>query len=278
MLDKVKLSASIVLYKPDWIVLSRTITHLQAALRYAASEFDLEMTVSFVDNSMDDSWAAEIEQRLNEIAQTAPENLVLKYVRSPSNSGYGHGNNLAIEQAISNYHLVINPDLFVEQDSVLQALRYMQSNTDCGLLVPAVFGEDGERHYLCKRNPTLFVMFLRSFAPAWMQKLFQSKLDSFEMKDRDYDAVMTGVEFPSGCFMFFRTSLLRQLGGFDTRFFMYFEDADIGRRMGEIAQVVYVPMVKVVHKWARGTHRNWHLRLITIRSALIYWKKWGGIF
>jgi hypothetical protein len=96
------------------------------------------------------------------------------------------------------------------------------------------------------------------------------------MRDRDYGAAIHGVPYPTGCFMFFRGEILRQLGGFDPRFFMYLEDADIGRRTLELADVVYVPGVRIVHQWARGSHREWRLRWVTIQSGFRYWRKWGG--
>lgn len=173
---------------------------------------------------------------------------------------------------------MLNPDLFIEQDVLTIAINFMQDNPDVSLLIPFVYGEDGERHYLCKRNPTLFIMFLRSFAPAWLQSCFTSKLTEFEMRDCNYDEPIEPVQFLSGCFMFFRTRILKQLKGFDPDYFLYFEDADIGRRMIKVARVVYVPSVRVVHQWARGTHKNIRLRMATIWSALIYWKKWGGLF
>ncbi|MEN6432046.1 MAG: glycosyltransferase [Smithella sp.] len=193
--------------------------------------------------------------------------------RNTNNIGYGRANNLVIEQSESDYHFVINPDLFVDPKSLVIALHFMQINPDVGLLVPSIFSEDGNRHYLCKRNPTLFILFLRSFAPAWLKACFKSTLDRFEMRDRNYDEIMDDVEFPSGCFMLFRTRIVKQLKGFDPAYFMYFEDADIGRRMLKIARIVYVPAVKVVHKWERGSHSGWHLRWVAMKSGLIYLKK-----
>ena len=78
--------------------------------------------------------------------------------------------------------------------------------------------------------------------------------------------------------MFFRTSPLQTIGGFDPNFFLHYEDADIGRRMLRVARVVYVPQVRVVHQWARDTHRSLKAKIITVKSGLLYWRKWGGVF
>jgi len=270
--DEIKISASLVVYKPDLIVLERTLQALEIAGQEVGKNYAARLQFTLVDNSDDPAWFEHLNAWMKERLSSLPSWSVT-LLRSPGNLGYGRGNNLVIEQADSDYHIVINPDLFVEADSLVQAIRFMQRSPDVGLLVPSVVGEDGERHYLCKRNPTLFTLFLRSFAPSWVSAYFQSTLDWYEMRDRNYDETIDGVEFPSGCFMFFRTSVLKQLTGFDPDYFMYFEDADIGHRMLKIARIVYVPEVKVVHKWVRGTHHSFRLRLETIKSALIYWKK-----
>jgi nucleoside-diphosphate-sugar epimerase len=45
-----------------------------------------------------------------------------------------------------------------------------------------------------------------------------------------------------------------------------------------VARVVYVPAVRVVHQWARDTHRSLQSKLGTVRSGWLYWRKWGGVF
>lgn len=271
------LSASLVVYKPDLAILERTLSALQIAGHEAKKVYDARLELTLVDNSDEDFWFSRLQAWVtNQRAVMADWNLHL--LRSSGNLGYGRGNNLVIERAVSEYHLVINPDLFVEPDALLQSIRFMEENQDVALLTPAIFGENGERHYLCKRYPTLFIMFLRSYAPKWLKSRFQSELDRFEMRDCDYNEQIENVQYPSGCFMFFRTRLLRQQGGFDPSYFLHFEDADLGRRMLGIGRVVYVPSVKVEHLWERGTHKDWRLRWITVKSALIYFKKWGGLF
>ncbi len=270
--SEIRIGASLVVYRPDFITLGRTLQALEIAGMEVRKNYAAHLQLTVVDNSDDSSWFELVNTWMKE--QTASlTSWSVHLMRSPCNLGYGRGNNLVIEKTDSDYHIVINPDLFVEPDSLVQAIRFMERSPDVGLLVPAVFGEDGERHYLCKRKPTLFTLFLRSFAPAWISAYFQSALDLYEMRDRNYDEVIDGVEFPSGCFMFFRTAVLKRLKGFDPEYFMYFEDADIGQRMLKIARIVYVPDVKVIHKWGRGTHHSFRLRLETIKSALIYWKK-----
>jgi len=83
---------------------------------------------------------------------------------------------------------------------------------------------------LNKRYPTLWDLFLRRFIPKRLQKIFRRRMDYYEMRDfgcsREYD-----VPFLSGAFMLCRSDLLKQLGGFDPRYFLHFEDADLCRRV-----------------------------------------------
>jgi nucleoside-diphosphate-sugar epimerase/GT2 family glycosyltransferase len=235
------------------------------------------MNLTLVDNSDDGVTHSKVDAWLEDFRASVPD-WTLQLLRSPGNVGYGRGNNRVIANARADYHIVINPDLFVDADALLQALHFMEDHRDVGLLTPSVFGEEGERHYLCKRYPTLFIMFLRSFAPLWLRAKLSAVVNEFEMRDCNYDKVISPVEYPTGCFMFFRMTPLQVIGGFDPDFFLHYEDADIGRRMLKVARVVYVPAVRVVHQWARGTHRSMHSRLITVRSGWLYWRKWGGMF
>lgn len=271
------LSASLVLYKPDLATLERTLFALQEAGRVAKEDRELLLELTLVDNSCDAALHERLGQWL-EARRAAMSDWTVNLLRSPGNIGYGRGNNLVIEAARSDYHLVVNPDLFVAPDALRETLRFLEDHPETGLLTPAVFGEDGERHYLCKRHPTLLVMFLRSFSPKWLQSWFKPTLAEFEMLDCDYDKPIFDVEYPTGSCMFFRTSVLQQIRGFDPEYFLHYEDADIGRRALQVARVVYVPSVRVVHQWARDTHRSWASRLVTVRSGLLYWRKWGGVF
>lgn len=270
-------SISIVVYQPQLAVLIREFTALTAAFKKASEKLAVEFEIYIVDNSEDLHHASSIKDAL----QTSFAHLSFvqtHYVKSPKNLGYGYGNNLIIPNLNSHYHLVMNPDVFVEEDALLKAIEYLEAHPEIGLLTPAIFGEDGQRHYLCKLNPTLFDMFLRGFAPGLIKKLFHKRLTRFEMRDHNYEEEIKNIAYPSGCFMFFRSNILQQLNGFDERFFMYIEDADIGRRLLVISQSIYLPQVKIIHKWSRQTHAHIRFRWITVKSMLSYWWKYGGIY
>ncbi len=270
----IQITVSVVVYQPEGEVLRRSLESLRVSIEFARRRLPMEVHVCVVDNSLDATYTP----RIQAILDAALSGVDVELLVSPVNGGYGAGNNLAISGVQSDYHLVANPDVFLAEDALAAACDYMAANSEVVLLTPQVCGEDGELHYLCKRHPSLLIMFLRSFAPAIIKRRFVAMLERFEMREQDYSGVICGVGYPTGCFMFFRTHALQAIGGFDERFFMYLEDADIGRRISRWGDVRYVSTVRIVHRWARGTHRNLRLRWITVQSALIYWRKWGGIF
>ena len=99
---------------------------------------------------------------------------------------------------------------------------------------------------------------------------------------REYAMLDEGTDHPfeienaSGCFMLLRTSLFQQIGGFDPRYFMYFEDADLTRTIRKYAKAVCYPLATVYHAWERGSAHNTKLFLIHVHSMLSYFTKWLG--
>jgi hypothetical protein len=274
MNNDLKLSISIVVYRSDLDVFTHSLNALHVAVMNAAGSRSLQVELYIVDNSCDPAWRPRLEAAAG---KAFPANRAIRseVIVSPKNVGYGSANNLAICKVASDYHLVMNPDVCVDPFAIDHALEYMEQNRNAGLLVPDVRGEDGIRHYLCKRDPTLFIMTLRGFGPSWLNRLFLRKLNHFEMRDRDHERDIHDVEFPTGCFMFFRTLLLKTIGGFDPRFFLYFEDADVGREMRQVAPIHYVPQVRIVHRWTRGFRNSWYLRWCIVKSGIIYFRKWA---
>jgi GT2 family glycosyltransferase len=130
-----------------------------------------------------------------------------------------------------------------------------------------VRGPAGERQYLCKRYPSLWVLFLRGFAPAFVRARFSTAIESYEMRDIPADHPFAPIPLASGCFMLLRTELFERLGGFDPRFFMYFEDYDLSLRIGREASVAYVPGARIVHHGGEASRKGPRHVAWFVRSA-----------
>lgn len=202
--------------------------------------------------------------------------LPVKYHFYGANSGYGRGHNKAIEECSdSKFHVIINPDITIAPSTIEALVAFMEENTDIGLVCPSVLNEDGSTQYLNKRYPTVMDLFIRRFVPKVFKPLIRRRLDYFEMKVTGYDEICD-VEYMTGCFMFCRTDILRKIGGFDPRYFMYFEDCDLGRKFQQSGyRTVYYPHASVTHLWERASHKNLKMTWVHIVNMFRYFNKWG---
>ncbi len=205
------------------------------------------------------------------------DNPKIHYIHS-LNIGYGGGHNIALRLAVdagAKYHAVLNPDIYWSDNVIAGLTEFMEQHPDCGLVMPRICYPDGSIQRLCKLLPTPMNLLVRRFVPF---ESLRRRLDyHYEMQWADYSRTME-VPSLSGCFMFLRCDVLQRTGFFDKRFFMYAEDLDLCRRIGQVAQTVYYPGVSVCHKYEKGSYKNRKLLKCHIRSVIQYFNKWGWFF
>lgn len=223
---------------------------------------DIDFKLYVLDNGSSDGTPEFIEKNYPDVT----------VIRSGKNVGFGAGHNIIINQVESKYHAVINPDIVLTQNAVKKMADYMDENPDIGLLSPRICFPDGRDQILGKRNPHLKYLVASRFRGDEPSKL----LKEYAMLDCDLSKP-TEIENATGCFMFIRTDILKSIGGFDDGFFMYFEDADLARRINEVSKCVYYPDAVVNHVWGRDSKRNFKLMLVHINSMLRYFRKWKTI-
>lgn len=264
------LSISIVTYHPDVVLLAQTFTSLNAAFGcLRESRPRLRISVSLVDNGglPDLSAVREMLDRMD---------IAFHVLSGHGNVGYGRGHNLAIGQAQSRCHLVLNPDIDLEPSALAAALDFLDAHPDVGLLTPRIDDDAGHVQYLCRRYPALIDFFVRGFLPRTLRKHFNRRLSRLEMRDEiDESRVVWDPPIVSGCFMLFRTDTLKRLRGFDPRYFLYFEDYDLSLRTSRLARIAYVPAVGVVHHGGGAARKGFaHVRLF-VTSAFRFYNRFG---
>ena len=246
-----KLSATVVTYRPDVAVLERCLASLATAT-VRAREAGLASAVLYVvDNGPADALGP-IAQAVRAFAPAGR----LEILHGHGNVGYGRANNLVLPRLDSDLHLVMNPDVELDRDALAAAIEALRDDEALGAVAPAVRGPSGERQFLCKRYPSVWVLFLRGFAPRFLRARFAAALDHYEMRDLPPEGAIATVPLASGCFMLMRTALFKRLGGFDPRFFMYFEDYDLSLRIGREARVAYVPQARIVHHGGEASRKG----------------------
>ena len=265
-------SASIVVFHPEPRLFARALSSLAIAIVEARRQGALsEARVYVIDNGPDDERGAIAPTLAAWPAQAG----TLETLSGHGNVGYGRANNLALARAKSDVHLILNPDVELEPSALAEALAALAAHPEVGGVAPAVFGDDGRMQYLCKRYPSVWVLFLRGFAPAFLRRRFAHTLDRYEMRDVIGEEFVGDVPLASGCFMLARTALLERVGGFDPGFFMYFEDYDLSVRVRRESRVAYAPRARIVHHGGDAARKG--LRHVTwfVRSAGRFFARHG---
>ena len=199
------------------------------------------------------------------------------YLFNGANLGFGKGHNKAIRKLPpeSEFHLMLNPDVRFDPDVISQLVQVMGEDPATGAAMPRVVYPDGSFQNLCKLLPTPLDLIIRRFIPF---EAIRRRINArYELHDLPQTSI---IEVPtlSGCFLLLRTSLLKTLSGFDERYFMYMEDVDLIRRIGDHAKTVYVPNVSIIHEYAKGSYFNKKLLGHHLVSAMKYFHKWGWWF
>jgi hypothetical protein len=174
----------------------------------------------------------------------------------------------------SKYYFVINADVKFRESDLAALVGYLEGNDDVGLVAPRVILPSGEIQYNRTLLPTPMNLILRRFFP---RSALGEKLNTqFELRFMCGDETMA-IPALTGCFMLIRSSIFRELGGFDENFFLYLEDYDLTRRIGRKAKTVYYPRAIITHEHARGSYKSNRLLLAYAISAIRYFSKWGWL-
>jgi GT2 family glycosyltransferase len=268
------LSVSIVTYNNAAEMLRRVLCSLQVSAENARDAGLLErVDVILVDNSSDsparDGLSALVGSWMGD------DFFRIDYRKQPENLGFGVGHNSVLPALSSDVHLVLNPDAELAKDALKVGLLTLEEEPDIALLSPRVAAEDGRQEFLCKRYPTVLVLALRAFAPGFVQRLFQRRLDHYEMRDRCAGDTPVDVVLASGCFMLVRTYALRTIGGFSHDYFLYFEDFDLCLRLREQGRLVFEPAMRIVHHGGYAARKGLqHVRYF-VRSGITFFNQHG---
>ncbi len=202
------------------------------------------------------------------------------FVVNRNNPGYGRAINqvaasLPREGPLPELIGALNTDLAWQQGTFEKLLDWLLQHPDVSVAVPQLVDPQGVVQLLCKQNPTVLGLFSRRFIPELLKPDWLKRYDQwYVMAKRDYNSI-SEVPYLSGCCMLMRTKDFLAAGGFDDRFFLYLEDADITRSLLAYGRALHLPIASIIHHWGRGNHRSWKLTLVNFHSVWLYFSKWG---
>ncbi len=265
------LSISIVVYELDRALLKRCLDSLLIAIANAKAEKLLRNSLlTIVDNATN---RPKIQLALDELQ--LPSSVMPTLVSGHGNVGYGAAHNLAIMASDKMFHLILNPDVILAKNSLTKLLRFMLNHPEVCMTAPHGETPSQNNAHLCKRYPSVLALFVRGFAPRFARNLFANHLRHYEYHDLDQSSPTIGIELISGCCMFSRTSALKAVGGFDPRYFLYFEDFDLSKKMAQLGIIAYLPDANIVHYGGETANKGWQHILYFYRSAFRFYRTHG---
>ena len=270
-----RLSVLVVNYN-SWRVCVDAIRSLAEHAPHDASGATLPYEVIVVDNASPRRDAA-AESELRELLDSVDGRLIMH----DENGGYGKGVNLAYRHATGDAVLVCNPDLVFLPECIDRLLRYLEAHDDVGAVAPEGYWDAALEGRLPPNIlPTmgdLLAVFAASLSPRLMRR---------------YSARRTRAALPvwtatdhvellmlSGCCFLMRRSTIDQVGLFDERFPLYYEDTDLSVRLKKAGyRIVQVRGARLVHLYNQSGQTEKELALARYYvSRRLYYRKWYGV-
>lgn len=271
------LQISVVTYRPDLKLLERCLRKLALAIA-AGREAGVMRTVhlALIDNSEDRA----IGDAVTELgkARFADTTVHVTYLHGHANIGYGAAHNLVLHGTGSDYHLVLNPDVELAPDALANGIAWLDKHPEVGALAPLARNIHGDPLYLSKRYPAVFDLFLRGFAPGFLRRLFRRRLERYELRDvlaAAGDKEVVGIPVLSGAFMLVKRDAIDRTGGFDPRYFLYFEDFDWSVRLNRVTKTAYVPSVEIGHHGGHAARKGLRHIGLFVRSGVRFYRRHG---
>jgi GT2 family glycosyltransferase len=251
------------------VVSWNTCDLLAACLSAIGADFPRDRgEIIVTDNASSDGSPAMVRERFP----------FVRLIELDRNTGFAHGNNIALAGSRGRLLFLINSDIIVHPGTYDRLRRFMAVHPDAGIAGPAIVGRNGIRQRSCMGYPTLWNVFCCACAIDSMLPRVKA-VGGYMMRWFGHDRTMP-VDVVNGCFWVVRRSAFTATGLLDERFFMYGEDIDWCRRFTEAGwRVYYVHDIEAVHFGGVSSARSpVYFYLEMYRANLLYWRKYHRLF
>ncbi len=245
-------------------ITKRCLEKLQVARAYCEKKLANKIEVIVLDNASSDGSAQMIKQDYPWV----------KLIISKENTGFSKGNNLAMKQSNNPYILLLNSDVYLEEDSLYKALAYFRVNLNCDLLGARLNYASGNLQPSAGNlpNPVNIISWILGLSLLPLVSVF---IPPFHPRNRSFFSKAHQVDWIMGAFFMIKTEIFEKTGGFDENLFMHMEEVEWCKRINMAHfKIWYVPQVEVVH--LHGASSNFDLKdsfLNELKGIKYYLKK-----
>lgn len=210
---------------------------LKQSVEYCQKKLDNKIEVTVIDNNSEDGSAQMISQ----------DHPWVKLIALKENTGFSKGNNLGMKKAKHPFILLLNSDVYLEQESLYKALAYFRVNLNCDVLGCRLVFASGKFQPSAGNLPnffnTLFWIFGVSSLP-----FIKKFTNAFHPTYNSFFAKAHQVGWVTGAFFMLKRKVLEVTGGLDENIFMYLEEVEWCKRIRKKGfKIWYAPQFQVVH-------------------------------
>ncbi len=239
---------------------------LKSIYKYPLKE---KFEVIVVDNSSDKN----IQQKINE------SHTKVAYIKSATNVGYGAGNNLGVKQAEGEYILILNPDTRFIDTSANKLVEFLDTKRKVSIVGPNLVHESGV--VFSQLGSRTLTPIRGIFALSILNKIFPNNpiSKSYWLFDTRLD-ILRQVDVVPGSGLLIRKKIFESVGGFDEKFFLYFEESDLAKRIKQkypTTEFYINPEIQIQHNWKPKDPGTKESNNIFQKSRFYYFKKHFGL-
>jgi GT2 family glycosyltransferase len=190
----------------------------------------------------------------------------IKLIKLPRNAGFGAGNNAGAKIAKGEFLLLLNTDTILTNNILPHLIKLMSANSDVGVIGTKLLFPDGS--FQISFSPEIGIK--GEFKAKKIHKNAQSK-NNLDLIEQDFQDIKE-VDIVVGAAFFIRADLFNLLGGFDEKFFMYFEESDLCKRVRNKGyKIIYTPHVSLIHTRGHSVKKISNEMSVEYRRSQIYY-------
>jgi len=244
----------------SWNVKAFLVDCIESIIK-STSSFDNEIIV--VDNAGTDGTVEAIIERFPEV----------RLIANADNAGFARANNQGAAVAQGEYLFIVNPDTQFLPNTLNELVKFMDRNPDIAMCGPHVLNGDRTTQRSVRGLPTWGMAFSRH-TPLGTLGLFRKSLSAWRCRDFNYHQ-QADVEQLIGAALLVRRNIFERVCGFDERFFMYYEEVDLCKRIKEEGgRVVYNPGAELIHLGGKSSNQiPAQKRFMMLNSLVLYLQK-----
>ena len=244
----------------NWNTRQRTLACIDSIRQFAPSQ---GVQIIVIDNNSEDGSVEAIRKA----------HAGVEIIENKENAGFGRANNAGLERAAGRIVLFLNSDTEITATTIPDLLGEFDTHPEVAAFGCKILGYDGAPQHSVRGFPTMGA-YLYSDTLLGMPGLFRRAHDRYRRKQFDFEQWQP-IEVAMGAALAVRREVVTQMQGFDPRFFMYFEEADLCRRIHAAGHgLAYSPVPVVYHVGGASSRKNKARMMLVIRQSMFkYFRK-----